>query len=124
MSNLDNTRIFPSQQATYPLVPNPAITSFPLHALHLLPPAIHHTIVCLSLNHFIHSLPSGTDGEIAVTNRSKLYHHRGAALRSLSHVLAREKTGCGDMSIASVLVFMCMDVGLSCSLFMLLLVID
>jgi hypothetical protein len=84
--------------------------TFPLYILHLLPPAIHHTIVCLSLNHFINSLPIGTDREVAVTNRSKVYHHRGAALRALSQHIAQDRTRCGDLTIASVMMFLCLEV--------------
>jgi hypothetical protein len=108
----DNLRIYPKQPATFALAPNPAIITFPLHTLHLLPPAIHHTIVCLSLNHFINSLPSGTDREIALTNRSKAYHHCGAALRALGKYIAQDKTRCGDFTIASILMFLCLEVSL------------
>jgi hypothetical protein len=113
----DNLRIYPKQPATFALAPNPAIITFPLHTLHLLPPAIHHTIVCLSLNHFINSLPSGTDREIALTNRSKVYHHRGAALRALGQYIAQDKTRCGDLTIVSILMFLCLEVSLPSSSF-------
>jgi hypothetical protein len=82
----------------------------PLEALHILPPAIHHTLVCLSLNHFIHSLPPGSDKTVAVINRSKVYQHRGAAIRALSQYVGKDKTQTNDLSIASILMFMSMEV--------------
>jgi hypothetical protein len=92
------------------LVPNPALMSFPMAALNLLPPAVHHTLVCLSVNHYIHSLPAGTDKSIAAGNRSKIYQHRGAAIRALSQYVGKDRTRCNDLSISSILVFMSMEV--------------
>ncbi|RYF31730.1 MAG: hypothetical protein EOO38_31445, partial [Cytophagaceae bacterium] len=79
-----NLRILPTVKAAGELAPNPAIILFPLRALHILPPAIHHTLVCLSLNHYVHSLPIGADKSAALQNRAKVYHHRGAAIQALS----------------------------------------
>jgi hypothetical protein len=83
---------------------------FPLAALNLLPPAIHHTLVCLSVNHYIHSLPIGADKSITADNRSKIYQHRGAAIRALSQYVGKDRTRCNDLSISSILVFMSMEV--------------
>lgn len=99
------------------MAPNPAIILFPLHALHLLPPTVHHTLVCLAVNHFIHSLPVGTDKRVVVSNKAKVYHHRGAAIRALSHYVGQDKTQCSDSTIASVLMFMSVEVGLDVSLY-------
>ena len=79
----DNLRIHTTYKAAGELAPNPALVPFPQQALHLLTPAIHHTLVCLSLNHFIHTSPLGTDRAVLAPNRWKVYHHRGAALRAL-----------------------------------------
>lgn len=103
-------RIYPACAESGALAPNPALVKFPLEALHVLPPAIHHTLVCLSLNHFIHSLPAGSDKSVAVINRSKVYQHRGAAIRALSQYVGKNKTQSSDLSIASILVFMSMEV--------------
>jgi hypothetical protein len=107
---LDNVRVHPTCKASGELAPNPALILFPLSALHVLPEAIHHTLVCLSVNHFVHSLPAGADKSVAVANRSKVYQHRGAAIRALSQYVAKDKTRCSDMSIASILMFMSMEV--------------
>jgi hypothetical protein len=103
-------RIHPEVKTAGELAPNPALIEFPLSALHILPPTIHHTLVCLSLNHFVHSLPSGADQGVVVTSRSKVYHHRGAAIRALSHYVGKDKTRCSDFTIASILMFMSMEV--------------
>jgi hypothetical protein len=105
-----NFRIYPTVKASGELVPNPAIINFPLATLHVLPPAVHHTLVCLSLNHFNHSLPIGTERSVTVVNRSKIYHHRGAAIRALSEYVGKDKTRCSDLSIASILLFMSAEV--------------
>ncbi|KAH7366665.1 fungal-specific transcription factor domain-containing protein [Pyrenochaeta sp. MPI-SDFR-AT-0127] len=107
--NYYNSRIHPEVISAGELAPNPAVVIFPLHALHLLPPAVHHTLVCLALNHFIHRLPNGADRAVVVTNRSKVYHHRGAAIRALSHYVGKDKTRCSDLTIASIVMFMSME---------------
>lgn len=104
-----NSRIHPDVLASGELAPNPAMTMFPLQALHVLPPTVHHTFVCMSVNHFIHSLPVGADKQIAVANRLKLYHHRGAAIRSLNYYISQDRTRCSDVTIASILMFMSVD---------------
>jgi hypothetical protein len=107
---IDNERIRPVARRSEELARNPALMSFPLAALHMLPPAIHHTLVCLSVNHYIHSLPTGSDKSIATGNRSKIYQHRGAAIRALSQYVGKDRTRCNDLSISSILVFMSMEV--------------
>jgi hypothetical protein len=107
---IDNQRIHPDVVKAGELAPNPALLLFPLTVLHLLPPTMHHILVCLTLNHFIHSLPDGTSREVATMKRAKVYHHRGAAIRSLSHYVGQDKTMCNDMTIASVLMFMSVEV--------------
>ncbi|RAR10710.1 lysosomal acid lipase cholesteryl ester hydrolase precursor [Stemphylium lycopersici] len=104
-----NSRIHPQYKASGELAPNPAIVIFPPQALHLLTPAIHHTLVCISLSHFVHSLPIGADGTVTAINRSKIYHHRGEALRALGQYIGQDKTRCSDMTITSILMFMCLE---------------
>ncbi|KAH7091343.1 fungal-specific transcription factor domain-containing protein [Paraphoma chrysanthemicola] len=104
-----NLRILPTVKAAGELAPNPAVILFPLRALHILPPAIHHTLVCLALNHYVHTLPIGADKSTAIENRSKVYRHRGAAIQALSHYVGKDKTRCNDLTIASILMFMSME---------------
>lgn len=92
------------------LAPNPALMKFPMGALYVLPPAVHHTLVCLSLNHYIHSLPNGVDKSVVTANRSKIILHRGNAIRALSQYVSKDKTRSSDLSISSILVFMSMEV--------------
>jgi hypothetical protein len=106
----DNLRIHTRYKTAGELAPNPALVPFPVQALHLLTPAIHHALVCLSLNHFIHTLPSSTDRAVVAPNRWKMYHHRGAALRALSRHIGQDKTRCSDMTITTILMFMCLEV--------------
>ncbi|KAI4633915.1 uncharacterized protein J4E87_001082 [Alternaria ethzedia] len=103
-----NVRIQPQYKASQELAPNPALVLFPPQVLHLLTPSIHHALVCLSLNHFIYSLPLGA-GHTAVMARTKVYQHRGAALRALSRHIAQDKTRCSDMTITTILMFMCLE---------------
>jgi hypothetical protein len=109
LTTLDNLRIHPQYKASDELAHNPAIVLFPPQALHLLTPSIHHAVVCLSLNHFIYSQPLGTD-HAAVNTRPKVYHHRGAALRALSQLIGQDKTRCSDMTITTILMFLCLEV--------------
>lgn len=71
---------------------------------------MHHILVCLGLNHYIHSLLAGGDRAIIARNRSKIYKYRGMAIRSLSEFIAKEKTRTSDMTISSILMFMAMEV--------------
>ncbi|KAL1794212.1 hypothetical protein ACET3X_007633 [Alternaria dauci] len=104
-----NLRIHTSYKAAGELAPNPVLVPFPQQALHLLTPAIHHTLVCLALNHYIHTLPLGTDRSVLAPNRWKVYHHRGAALRALGEYIGQDKTRCSDMTITTILMFMCLE---------------
>lgn len=113
IGDLDNVRIHPICMAAGELAQNPALVQFPLAALHILPPAMHHILVCLALNHYIHTLPSSANKSTAVINRSKVYYHRGVAIRALSEYVGRDKTRCSDFTIASILMFMSMEVSQS-----------
>ncbi|KAF2622860.1 hypothetical protein BU25DRAFT_202235 [Macroventuria anomochaeta] len=108
--NYFNTRIYPDVKETDSLAPNPAVIHFPVWALHVLPPAMHHTLICLGLNHFVHSLPAGSNRAVIAGNRSKIYKYRGLAIRALSENVARDKTRSSDLTISSILMFMAMEV--------------
>ncbi|KAF1915756.1 hypothetical protein BDU57DRAFT_586971 [Ampelomyces quisqualis] len=104
-----NDRIQPMIQLSGALAPNPAIIKFPINVLYALPPAVHHTLVCLSLNHFIHSLPIGANRTAVAAQRSKIFSHRGNAIRALSAYVGKDKTRCSDLAISSILMFMSME---------------
>lgn len=95
------------------MAPNPAVIHFPLWALHVLPPAMHHTLVCMGLNHYIHALPLDANRAVVASNRSKIYKYRGQAIRALSENVANEKTRSSDLTISSILMFMAMEVSLN-----------
>jgi len=105
-----NTRIYPDIQETDCLAPNPAVVHFPVWALHILAPPMHYTTVCLSLNYHLTSLPLGKDRAIVADNRLKIYHYRGLAIRALNENVARKETRSSDQTIASILMFMAMEV--------------
>lgn len=75
---------------------------------------MHHTLVCLGLNHYIHALPPDANRAVVASNRSKIYKYRGQAIRALSENVANEKTRSSDLTISSILMFMAMEVSLSC----------
>ena len=110
LNSLVNTRIYPYIKETDALAPNPAIIRFPVWALHVLPPAVHYTTVCLSINHYMHSLPPGSSGMVIGEKRLKIYNYRGLAIRALNESIARKETRSSDLTITSILMFMAMEV--------------
>ena len=106
----DNSRMFPEVSMSGELAPNPAIMLVPSQKLHLFPPAFHHTLVCLSLNHFIQKLPLGADRSVVLSSRSKAYHHRGSAIRALSQYVGNERTRSSDLTMVCILQFMSVEV--------------
>ena len=105
-----NSKIYPDIQETDCLAPNSAVVHFPVWALHILAPAMHYTTVCLSLNYYLTSLPLGKDRAIVADNRLKIYHYRGLAIRALNENVARKETRSSDQTIASILMFLAMEV--------------
>jgi hypothetical protein len=81
-------------------------------ALHLMPRSVHHTLVCLALNHFVYSLPFTATKRNAASSWDKIFQHRGAAIRELTHSIGKPKTQCSDSTITSVLMFLAAEVSL------------
>jgi len=71
---------------------------------------MHYTTVCLSLNYYLTSSPPGKDRTILADNRLRIYHYRGLAIRALNENVARKETRSSDQTIASILMFMAMEV--------------
>jgi len=71
---------------------------------------MHYTTVCLSLNYHSTSLPLGKDRAIVADNCLKIYYYRGLAIRALNENVARKETRSSDQTIASILMFMAMEV--------------
>ncbi|KAI4648365.1 uncharacterized protein J4E79_009987 [Alternaria viburni] len=84
-----------------------------LWALHILAPAMHYTAVCLSLNYYLTSLPLGKDRAVIAENRLKIYHYRGLAIRALNENVARRNTRSSDQTIASILMFLAMEISIT-----------
>ena len=107
---LDNSQMYPAMAKSGLLAPNPAILLLPPERLHYLPPAFHHSLVCLTLNHFIQSADIDTNRAVLASTQSKAYHHRGAAIRALSEYVGNDKTRCTDLTIVCILQFMSVEV--------------
>jgi hypothetical protein len=65
-----------------------------------------YSLVCLSVNNFIHRLLPRTDKAVTIENRSKVYQHRGVAVRALSKYISKGKTRYSDDSMASIMMFL------------------
>ncbi|CAI6308939.1 unnamed protein product [Periconia digitata] len=103
-----NMRVLPQLKTADELVPNPHLIIFPVAALHLLPPAVHHTVVCLTLSHYTFSLPPAESRAVAATSTTKILHHRGSALREISRRLTTQKSP-ADSTVVSVCMLMCCE---------------
>lgn len=109
-----NISIYPTILDWYAMAPSQHIIFFPLNALPYIPPAISHSLVGLTLGFRYHrnELP---DMDVW----SKVYHHRGIAIRDISEKLqkcdldkqlvTKQQRMYVDMSIASILVFLCAE---------------
>jgi hypothetical protein len=97
------------------MAPSPLILSFTPTALHHLPAAINHAMVAFALGYRMHrqELPSK---EVW----SKVYHHRGLAIRDISQriqsctsnkITSQRQESVVDITIASIFVFLCSEVG-------------
>ncbi|KAF1953429.1 hypothetical protein CC80DRAFT_477989 [Byssothecium circinans] len=102
-----NMRIYP-QLTEDELAPNPHIMLFPVAALHLLPPAVHHNLVVLTLCHFVYSLPPEQGKALAAQHAPKILHHRGATIREISNRL-QGKMKTNDSTIVSIMMLMCCE---------------
>lgn len=107
-----NQRMYPQSNESSSLVPNTHNIIFPMSALHVLPPSIHHTLVCLSLSHFVNSLPVSAGKRLTAGNWDKIYQHRGAAIRELTASIGKQKTRCSNATITSVMMFLAAEVSL------------
>lgn len=104
-----NSCIYPDY-AMHELVRNPSVNPMPLEILHHFPAAICHSLVLLALGHRLHRMmPRGADPNTLIEMRSKLYYHRGVAIRALSEDLADERIRNSEMTICSILEFLIID---------------
>ncbi|KAK3353728.1 fungal-specific transcription factor domain-containing protein [Lasiosphaeria hispida] len=95
-----NTRLYPDA-ISHQLAPNPFI--IPIPSLHLIPASIVHALVSVAISHRLFQIPRGASQSKALSGaRSRLYHHRGIAIRLLNELVGSEQTRSGDVTIASV----------------------
>ncbi|PLB53538.1 hypothetical protein P170DRAFT_508133 [Aspergillus steynii IBT 23096] len=105
-----NTCIYPDVAVMHDLPPNPYLDQFPPVALHQMPVSVCHTIAYLVLGHRLQRRGSNEADEALTQERSRLYHHRGEAMRCLGEDIANATTQCNDATILSVLMFLFADV--------------
>lgn len=99
------------------LPPNPYFDQFPTVALQQMPVSVCHTIAYLVLGHRLQRHGLDETDEVLKQERSRLYHHRGEAMRYLGEDIANATTQCHDATILSVLMFLFADVSMSLTLF-------
>jgi len=75
-----------------------------------LPPLTLHGIVCISLGFRIHSLARGVNPDTVQHLWSRLYHHRGAAIRILNQDISGEDTRASNATISGLVVFLVQEV--------------
>lgn len=112
MTRADNRCIYPEYIPMHELAPSPHAAQFPLEGLHLYPVSICHTLVYLALSHYTHRLLPSTDPSALANARSRVYHHRGQAIGSLTSEIAKITDRASDTTIISVLMVLFSDVGL------------
>ncbi|KAI9044813.1 Zn(II)2Cys6 transcription factor [Aspergillus affinis] len=105
-----NTCVYPDVAAMHDLPPNPYLDRFPTVALHQMPLSVCHTIAYFVLGQRLQRCGSSEADEFLTRERSRLYHHRGEAMRCLGEDIANATTQCNDATILSVLMFLFADV--------------
>ncbi|KAF9889352.1 hypothetical protein FE257_007462 [Aspergillus nanangensis] len=104
-----NHCVYPDYLPMHQLAPSSYAALFPLSALHIFPVSICHTLVYLALSHYIHQLPPTTGSSDLVDARSRVYHHRGAAIAALTEEIGKITTRASEATITSVLMVLFTD---------------
>ncbi|KAF2004178.1 hypothetical protein P154DRAFT_617399 [Amniculicola lignicola CBS 123094] len=104
-----NEYIYPEAKDINELAQNPFVTNFPVQLLHLMPPSIHHSVVCYILGYRIHHTLGDANQVMVRDQYSRMYHHRGRAIRSLTEELNEEKSRMSDATLASIVLFLCSE---------------
>ncbi|KAK0719405.1 C6 zinc finger domain-containing protein [Lasiosphaeris hirsuta] len=95
-----NIRVYPDA-VSHQLAPNPF--NVPIASLHLMPASIIHALVSIAISHRLFQVPRDTSRCTSLSGaRSRLYHHRGIAIRLLNELVGSDETRSGDVTIASV----------------------
>ncbi|KAF2107717.1 fungal-specific transcription factor domain-containing protein [Lophiotrema nucula] len=102
-----NSRLYPELLAIQEIAPNPFIIHFPPSVIPWLPASIRHNMVLLALSYQMHTAQNRITTNYSPVAVSRLYHHRGQAIRSLKDEIALE--GPSDRNIAAVIMFACFE---------------
>lgn len=109
LTKSDNERIIPNFKNAE-LFPNPSIVAVPLEYLSLISPTIHHALTCAALNHFVLSALDEIDQAFITDVRTKVFRHRGAAIKALSDEISNVKPANSESTISSIFSFMTMEI--------------
>ncbi|KAA8641475.1 Zn(II)2Cys6 transcription factor [Aspergillus tanneri] len=94
-----NDCIYPDLAVMHELVPNPYLAPIPMMAFRDTSSSVRHTICYLTLGHRIQQLAWQLDEAALVEERSRLYHHRGEAMRALSEDISNDRSQCATQLI-------------------------
>lgn len=88
---------------------------------------MNHTMACFGYGHRIYQRQLGNDAGATKKAWTRIYHHRGLAIRELGQVIAKDDTRCTDVTIATVVLLLVTEVlvsdfeeNLSCALLLIL----
>ena len=88
------------------LAPNPYIAPFDMDLLPRLPISMRHALAYTALAHRAQRAAQVADNSHSISLRSRMYYHRGLALRSLVSDVSGMEPRTNDAVIASVLCFL------------------
>jgi len=93
------------------LIPESSVLPLMDFDFNQIPPLSIHSIVCLALGYRIHNAPRDLDSRTVRHLWSRLYHHRGAAIRILNTDIAGKNTRASDNTISGLVTFLVQEVG-------------
>ncbi|EAW15253.1 C6 zinc finger domain protein [Aspergillus clavatus NRRL 1] len=104
-----NCHILPEYTPLLQLGENPFIMAFPMSGVQYLPPAIHNTLVSMALGHRFHQLlPQNSRSDLCEL-RTRYFHHRGEAIRSVGEAIAMPEACCTDLALNGVMMLLFTD---------------
>lgn len=92
--------------ATHQLAPSPWLALVPMNAIIYLPPSIQDTLVFMAIGHRISQLPGVTDRSALSALKTRMYDHRGKAIRAIHKVLDNESLRNTDYALSIVLMLL------------------
>ncbi|KAF3760870.1 C6 zinc finger domain protein [Cryphonectria parasitica EP155] len=101
-----NEVALPEYRAIGELAPNPWLTSVPMDTIRLLPTPIVETVVFMAIGYRISQFPEAADRSETAVLRTRMYHHRGRAVKTISLALSNDKLRDTDYALAIVLMLL------------------